>query len=80
MDLVERPAEFKAIEHLRADPFTKQQLKGFVRKKLWGQGQRPIGKPQAIEDHPGHRFTRCDLLLLIRNEACINHAYKVPSL
>src|SRR2546430_15294862 len=30
----------------------------FVGKKLGRERQRSIGKPQAIEDHPGHRFAR----------------------
>ena len=70
---IKRAAELKAIEHLRVDAFTKQQVEGFVGKKLWRQGQRAIGKPQAIEDHPGHGFARCDLLLCVGDEACIDH-------
>ena len=73
MDLIERPAKFEAIEHLGADTFTKQEIERFVGKKLRRQGQRPIRKPQAIENHPGHGFTRCNLLLLIGNDACVDH-------
>jgi len=29
-------AELKAVEHLRINALTKQQIKGFVGKKLWG--------------------------------------------
>src|SRR5438105_1934498 len=76
MDFIERPAKLKAIEHLRSDPRTKQQVERFVGKKLGRERQGAIGKPQAIEDHPGHSFTRCDLLLLIRNEASVDHAYQ----
>src|SRR2546430_9383953 len=76
MDFIERPAKLKAIEHLRSDPGTKQQLERFVGKKLGGERQRSIGKPQAIEDHPGHSFARGDRLLLIRHEASIDHAYQ----
>ena len=39
MDLIERPAKFKAIEHLGADPLTKEQIERFVGKKLRRQGQ-----------------------------------------
>src|SRR4030095_620883 len=76
MDFIERPAQLKAIEHLRSDPGTKQQIKRFVGKKLGRERQRSISKPQAIEDHPGHRFARCDLLLRIRNEARVDHTYQ----
>src|SRR5882672_10269806 len=55
MDCIERPAKLKAIEHRRSDPRTKQQIEGFVGKKLGSERQGAIGKPQAIEDHPGHR-------------------------
>src|SRR5262245_53724730 len=73
MDFVERPAKLKAIEHLRANAGTKQQIERFVGKKLGRERQRSIGKPQAIEDHPGYSFARCNLLLLIRNEASVDH-------
>jgi len=73
MDLIERAAELKTVEPLGADALTKQQVKGFVGKKLRRQGQGPIGKPQAIEDHPSHRFSWRDLLLAIGHQACINH-------
>src|SRR5215510_1536026 len=76
MDGLERPAKLKAIEHLRSDPRTKQQIERFVGKKLGSERQGAIGKPQAIEDHPGHRFARGDLLLLIWNEASVDHAYQ----
>src|SRR5438093_842070 len=76
MDFIKRPAKLKAIEHLCTDPGTKQQIEWFVGKKLRGERQRPIGKPQAIQDHPRHRFAWGDLLLLIWNEASINDAYQ----
>src|SRR5437762_1614943 len=76
MDGIERPAKLKTIEHLCSDPRTKQQIERFVGKKLGRERQRSIGKPQAIEDHPGHRFARCDLLLLIRHEASVDHTYQ----
>src|SRR4029450_12274768 len=76
MDFIERPAKLEAIEHLRSDPRTKQQIERFVGKKLGSERQGAIGKPQAIEDHPGHRFARCNLLLVIRNEASVDHAYQ----
>src|SRR5919201_166511 len=77
MDFIKRPTKLKAIEHLRSDAGTKQQIERFVGKKLGRERQWAIGKSQAIEDHAGHRFARCDLLLLIRNEASVNHAYQV---
>src|SRR6266542_6797886 len=48
VDLIERATELKAVEHLRPDALTKQQVERFLGKKLRGQGQGPIGKPQAI--------------------------------
>ena len=74
MDLIERTAKLKAVEHLRVDTFTKQQIEGFIGKKLRRQGQGAIGKSQAIEDHPRHGFAWRDLLLLIGQKACVNHA------
>jgi len=76
VDLIERATELKAVEHLRPDALTKQQVEGFLGKKLRGQEQGPIGKPQAIEDHPRHGFARCDVLLFIRHEAGVNHRYQ----
>jgi hypothetical protein len=76
VNFIERPAKLKAIEHRRSDPGAKQQIERFVGKKLRGERQRAIGKPQAIEDHPSHRFAWCDLLLLIRHEASIDQAYQ----
>jgi hypothetical protein len=74
MDCIECPAKLKAIEHLRSDPGTQQQIEGFVGKKLGSERQRSIGKPQAIEAHPGYSFARGDRFLLIRHEARIDHA------
>jgi hypothetical protein len=34
MDFIERPPKLKAIEHLCADPRSKQQIEWFVGKKL----------------------------------------------
>ena len=76
LDFIECPTTRKAMEHLRSDPGTPQQIERFVGKKLGGKRQRAIGKPQAIEDPPGYCFTRCDLLLFIRHEASVNHAYQ----
>src|SRR5712691_7804041 len=53
---IEATAELKAVEHLRCDTLTKQQVERGVGKKLWGERQGTIGKPQAVEDHPGDRF------------------------
>ena len=44
--LIERAAKLKAVEHLGANALTKQQIEGFVSKKLRGQGQGPVGKPK----------------------------------
>ena len=51
MDLLERPTQFAAIEHLRLDPFAKQESERFIGKKRGLRRERMIGKPQAIEDH-----------------------------
>ena len=74
MDLIERPAKFEAIAHLRLDPVAQQQIERCIGKKLGCQRERAMSKPQAMEDHASHRFTRCDLLLRIRNDACVDHA------
>ena len=73
--LIERPAKFEAIEHLGAHPLTKQEIERFVGKKLRGQGQWPIRKPQAIEDHPGHGFPGCDVLLVIGHNMRVDQLY-----
>src|SRR5947208_1930587 len=65
LDLIERTAKFKAVEHLGLDAVMKQQIEGFIGKKLRRQGQGPMGKPQAIENHPGHGFAWDNDLLLI---------------
>jgi hypothetical protein len=37
MDLLERPAQFEAIEHLSLDPFAKQESERSIGKKLGAQ-------------------------------------------
>jgi hypothetical protein len=76
VDLIERAAELKAMEHLCVDVLMKQQVERFIGKEPRSQGEGPIGKPSTIDDHPGHGFTRCDHLLRIRHEACVNHINK----
>ena len=38
VDVIEGPAEFKAVEHLSRNPRTKQQIEGLVGKELGRQG------------------------------------------
>ena len=76
MDFIERPTKLKAIAPLRSDSGTQQQIERLVSKKLGREGQRSLGKPSAMEEHPGYRVARCDLLLLIRNEARVDHTYQ----
>src|SRR4029453_14689353 len=45
LDFIERPAKLKAIEHLRSNPGTNQQIERFVGKKLGRERQRSMGKP-----------------------------------
>ncbi len=73
MDLIECTAQFKAVEHLGLDTVMKQQVEGFIGKKLRRQGQGPLGKPQAIEHHPGHGFAWRNGLLLIGYEPGVDH-------
>jgi hypothetical protein len=73
LDFIERPATLQAMEPLRSDPGTTQPIERCVGTKLGRERPRSIGQPQAIEDHPGHRFARCDLLLRIRSEARVDH-------
>lgn len=70
---IERAAERKAIEHLGAHACTKQQIEGFASKKLWGQGQRSVGKPEAIQNHSSYSFAGCDGFLSIGHETGIDH-------
>jgi hypothetical protein len=72
-DCIERPAKLQAIAHRRSDPGTKPPVERFVGKKLGRERQRSLGKPQAIAEHPGHRFARCDLLWRLRNKARVDH-------
>jgi hypothetical protein len=54
------------------------QVEGFVGKQLGRSGAGAMGKPYAIEPHPGHGFARRDLRLTIGHQACItqvNEAY-----
>src|SRR6516164_6171972 len=44
LDFIERTAKFKAVEHLGLDAIMKQQIEGFLGKKLRRQGQGPVGK------------------------------------
>src|SRR5262245_51044821 len=76
MDFIERPTELKTREHLGMDTRTQEPRERCVGKKLRRQGQGLIGTPQAIEEHPSPRFAWGDLLLRIRHEARINHAYQ----
>jgi hypothetical protein len=76
LDVLERPAKRQALVPLRSDPGTKPPIERSVGKKLGRERQRSMGTPQAIEEHPGHRFARCDLLWRIRHEASVDHAYQ----
>ena len=73
LDCIEPPAKLNALAQLGADPGTQPPIERVVGKKLGREGPRSIGTPQAIEDHPGHRFARGDLLLRIRKEARVDH-------
>src|SRR5256714_12807966 len=70
---VEGTTELETVEQLRTDPLMKQQIEGFVGKKLWGERQGTIGKPQAVEDHPGNRFARSDLFLVLHKQTRVDH-------
>ena len=71
--LSERTGKRKALEHLGVHALTPHQSEGFVSKKLRWQGQGPVGKAKAIQDHPRHGFARCDHFLRIRYETCMDH-------
>src|SRR5712692_4104160 len=73
IDLIECTAQFKAVEHLGLDTVMQQQVEGFIGKKLRRQGQGPMGKPQAIENHPSHGFAWRNGLLLIGYEPGVDH-------
>jgi hypothetical protein len=73
IDLIERPAALQAVAQVRVDALTKQQIEGVVSKNLGRSGQGPMGKPQAIEEHPGHGFAWREGLLLIRHQPCVDH-------
>jgi hypothetical protein len=71
--LLERAAELETVEQVCVDACMKQEIEGCVGKKLRRQGQWPIGKPQAIDDHPGHGFAWRQGFLCIGHEACVDH-------
>src|SRR6266853_1072638 len=72
-DIIEAAAEFKAVKQVGTDTWTKQQIEGFVGKKLRGQRQGAIGKPEAIDDHPCYGFAGSDLLLVMGRHTRIDH-------
>ena len=73
MGLIKCPAKLEAVEHLGRDALTKQEIEGLAGKKLWRQGQGPIGKAQAVEDHPSDGFARRDHFLVIGHETSVDH-------
>jgi hypothetical protein len=70
---IEGAAKLETVEHRGLDAFTKQEIKGFVGKKLRRERQGPIGKAQAIENHCGHGFAWRHHFLLIWHETCVDH-------
>ena len=76
VDLIKGAAEFEAIEHRGFHTGTKEEIEGFVGKELRGQGQWPIGKSSAIEDHPFDRLTGGDRLLFIRGKTSVDPAHE----
>jgi hypothetical protein len=73
VDLIERAPALKAVEHRRTHALTTHESEGCVGKQLWGSRHRTSGKPQAIADHPGHRFTRGDRFLVMAKPARVDH-------
>jgi hypothetical protein len=71
--LVKRAAKLKTVKHLGTHATSQQQLERFVGKKLRGQGQRPVGKPKPIQNHPRHGFARREDFLGIWHEPCVDH-------
>lgn len=69
--LIEATAERKAVDHLRCDTLTQQQVERGVGKTRWGERHGTMGKPQAVADHPGDRFASGDLFLLMDTQACV---------
>ena len=69
---IERATELKALEHLGAHACTQQQIEGFASKKLGGQGQRSVAKPEAIQNHPSYGFAGCDGFWCIGHETGID--------
>ena len=72
--LFARAPAFEPIAHLGLDALTKQQVQGFVGKKLGGQGPGAIGKSYTVKHHAGHGFARCDFFQLIGHEPGIDQA------
>jgi len=68
-DLSEAAAEWKAVAQVGTDPWTQQQIEGFVGTKLRGQRQGTLGKPSAIDDHPRSGFAWGDLFLVMGRHA-----------
>jgi len=76
IDLIKGATEFEAIEHLGFDARAKEEIEGLIGKELWAQRQGPIGKAQAIENHPFDRFSWGDRLLVVGLETRVNQAYE----
>src|SRR4029450_2860308 len=72
--LIKGATEFEAIEHLGGDVRAKEQIEGLIGKELRAQRQGPIGKTQAIENHPFHRFAWGDRLLVVGLETRVDQA------
>jgi hypothetical protein len=73
VDLIERATARNAVEPLRTHALTTQEIEGFVGKKRWGSRQGTSGTPHAIEDHPGNRFARGDLFLVMEQPSRVDH-------
>src|SRR5262244_4552057 len=48
LDFIERPAQLKAIEHLRSNPGTKQQIERLVVKNRGVSGSGRLGNPKPL--------------------------------
>ena len=71
--LLARAAERKAVAQLGAHAGTTQHSEGCASNKLWGQGPRPVGKPEAIQDHPSHGLAGCEDVLGLGHETGSDH-------
>jgi hypothetical protein len=55
--VVERSTQHSFVEMLRLDPFSDKTLRRYSLKKLWGQVQPLLDKPESVQNQCLYRLT-----------------------